>query len=608
MSVQATLFNANGDPVLFTGATDNKLVLTIANTGSAALSLTAGTPVPENETATATQLSLAFGKLLQSTSADPGLTVTAVSGPAWASLWDATNGYLCLAPQQDFQLPPGESVALAITGWPVYAPGNPNARVDVEWSNIGTDDGWMYFAIMVHGAPSATPHPLVLDLEFAGGESLSDKVYVFAPGATPIQNELVLRVVNTNIKPIVPSGTSAAGAQFRLLFPCGPTPTGATLTTADRAVEMSVSPTAPFAGTWTVGPPDVETNPPSWLLAPQLPEIIGASSGVEFELSGLAVPEPIGFGVLYLQHTGVPGFDDGYQAVTVEKVEPTPGILSFHCLSSMTPPVDTPIVLAWTTFDVTKVDLTIAGPGTPQSFPGLPSPQTAYQAPPISLPGTVVLNLSPAGQPSDTTPLTIVVYSTAVQLGKPTVAGTTAQLTVTGPELDVSWTAINATSSSIALGENTVALDVVDGQVTCQLMAYEGDALTVLQNTVLKGQLPLSGASGETHLVVGATNGTDSQTEELIVELPTLTLDQFDVTFTKPSTLTATWSMSNAIEPTLHMWTQKGNTQDIDFPVIGVGPSMNYNFPAPVQKGLTYYFQLQAYGFGPGVNVTKTYP
>jgi hypothetical protein len=115
---------------------------------------------------------------------------------------------------------------------------------------------------------------------------------------------------------------------------------------------MTAKPTGTNAASWKGSGADDQHTPPSWSLTPTKPTILDPYATIDFELSPITIPRPAGQGDLYLMYTHVPGYDDGYLRLTIEKHPPPPTITA-----SVKPQIiDTskgwvPVTLTWKTTD-----------------------------------------------------------------------------------------------------------------------------------------------------------------------------------------------------------------------------------------------------------------
>lgn len=346
MSLDVKVANALGDPLLFTGSgAANQLVVTLQNTGTSPVKLRAAPAEPVTASASYTTVSIGLGKLVPAAGA-AGLAVSGSDGThaAWHKTFDGK--VWCLAPSQDVVLDHLDSVSITLGSWPPFA-ATTHGQLETDWANAGgvADDG-LPFTIMVVNPPGAAGRPLADDLSMS-----LDVDELYTTGETS-PNVVRLRLVNLRRAPLVPAGTPAASGPptFTLMFACGDTPTAQTLTTCSHAQDTVVVPAPGYEQQWKADPIDDQVRPPCWRLHPQTAEILAASGGVEFAISPLVVPPPVGWGLIYLMHTGVPGYDDGYQVLQVDKREPASRILRFFATTPDVIEQGDPVSLTWQTF------------------------------------------------------------------------------------------------------------------------------------------------------------------------------------------------------------------------------------------------------------------
>ena len=486
--IDVAVKNASGEPVLFTGAASNSLVVSLTNAGAGSLALSAGAVVAESQAGGAAATLVFVSVDLGDGLSDPQAAGLRVSCPGW-SVAQFLEGWWSLAPSAGGELEKAKSVEVRIEGWPSFATAAAG-QVHVEYYRFGEETGFSDKPLFVHAAPSGRPLPIRFGFGLdPTGTTLTDEVYV-SGGA--IENTLLFAITNTDKDAAIPGAAAGAGAAplFQLCVPAGRDASAATLTTSDRAKVASPSPPHGGSAAWDLHYDD--QGLPCWSLAPTGDPLLKSGESVTFGLTGLVVPEPIGEAYVYLQHSAVPGFDDGYLPLLVPKVRPKPGILQFVLLSSPVPPVGDRVRLSWSTFAVPKdgVELAYRGEKGPRTItsPAISASERDFTVPdPIGDDDTTYTLTAPK-VPGAQAQRTVTPYSTELEVSDPTVkpGGIGGNESVT-----VRFRAQNAASVVLTVdgGVGSVPIDVgEDGHVT--FVASVGDnnyLLDVSQGGVAKG-------------------------------------------------------------------------------------------------------------------------
>lgn len=385
-----SIANTDGKPVIYLGQTQT-LTLTLSNNSGADMPLASSSPVSEDDAAGNTGLLYLF---LGSLVSDPALV--SVSCPGWTAQFQNTaqGPVWCLALNQGMTFKAGASLAVSLAA--VSASGLPGPR------QLGVDaylaDGDAVQLPVVAQNDPGKLLPLNIDFGVTGGDSQANSVYITENPNSPIASALVFRLSNpSKDTPIVPDGVSwgSKTPTFTLSFVYASKGTGAgALTSAERAVAFTRQTVQDYGNLWSISANTQGT--PSWTLTPdQLnnQQILGtgAAASFEFMLGNIITQLAPGTTLAYLQWNNIPGYQDGYKAVPLVKVVPTPGIMRFISLTPSNINQSAPVQLMWQTFALTQQKLSWMQDNQLQQFNVPPS----------------ATNYSPNPQPDDTVTYTL---------------------------------------------------------------------------------------------------------------------------------------------------------------------------------------------------------
>jgi hypothetical protein len=360
MSAQAsiTLAIANaetGDAVIYVtrDTAMNELVLTITYTGSAPATFRGGPPVPESAIKPQGPTSFYFTITPFLTPAEfQAIRVTPPNG--WQA---ALLTSFALTPVSDLTVQPGDSFVFRLTNLAADGQAGPGSFNLTNYNVPDVADNGTQLPLALELPPSTHKRLAdVLAISFVEGNA----VYIDIDDAGTIPpNTLTLRLDNTALAPIVPADTPWTQVPvFYLGFvTASGRPGYGALTTVDRLKNVSVSLAGDYGTTWIVQDRTQET-PPHWAIYPKSPEIlgVGANALVAFRIDGIVTDfEPSGTN-LYLQSSGIPGFDDGVQALVIDKRPPRLAIQDFSAATNNVA-AKTKVALNWRTFDANRCEL-----------------------------------------------------------------------------------------------------------------------------------------------------------------------------------------------------------------------------------------------------------
>jgi hypothetical protein len=208
-----------------------------------------------------------------------------------------------------------------------------------EYSGFkGIADGGKRVPVFVQHPPTRDAAPLSFDLgarpEYSGQQSRT--IYVTAWNVTPakqgIANRIVLQAGNSRPdKPIAADPRS--DSKLVISFTTGNSDLSLCL---DEQIKVAVASMAqaPPAGSWIIrkdpiGPVAVWTMRP-----PAGPHVFDAGGMIAFRFDGIVSQLPPDFASpMFIQFANIPGYNDGYVAIFLQKASPVPFIRSFDLFS-----------------------------------------------------------------------------------------------------------------------------------------------------------------------------------------------------------------------------------------------------------------------------------
>lgn len=323
--------NPDEKPVIYCGVDPAKNVLEVRlkNESPSAVTLKGGEPVADDAITASgpTMLYLYFGSLL---------TVDAVknmrvSAEGWKPLrFDNPPGYWGLAPVRDGTLAAGASITITLSNIAVAAPPTSD-KLTVGYDNVGGMEGDSLQKVVMSEDP---PTPQLKDLRLNVGFNLDqDRVYVTPAGKDPIKNKLRFHLTNPSrdndvVKPGTPRWPN--DPVFRVSFVYGTSPGYGAIATTTEASNFDLALAALYDTQWTVKP-EKQTEGPSWLLLPKSEKIlgVGAAASVEFSIDNIESSLQPGLTHMYIQYSGIPGYNSGYYTLDLWKKIAPPTIVSF---------------------------------------------------------------------------------------------------------------------------------------------------------------------------------------------------------------------------------------------------------------------------------------
>jgi hypothetical protein len=259
------------------------------------------------------------------------------AGSQWTGgpVTDDLGVHLELRPSQVIILPPGESLAFPIEIDNALASAVATGRMYFYYTNFsGAPDGRTSIPCFVHNPPvdgnaqwqlscETVPRPDYPD----GG----DTIYVTMAGAGDIANYVMLNVYHAG------DGTLPlpAGATPQLTLSCLTGDDDSALCSDDRlkAVDASLYQQVPD-GRWRDPQKNTQQAYTTWSIVPTPQEgdlfpvdgvLMLRFDNIVSDLPANSAPAPV-----FIHHTGLPGFDDGYFPLMLSKVSPVPMVRDFY--------------------------------------------------------------------------------------------------------------------------------------------------------------------------------------------------------------------------------------------------------------------------------------
>lgn len=329
---------AKDQPVIYRGAdaSINQLTLNIQNVGSP-IKLKGGDPKSENDRLQngdgVSTFYLTFKDFLTAEQVQ-GL---AVSLEGWkAQYFPKPMPSVAISPTRDIILESNQSLSFQINQLQTeLQPGF--FKLSVDYLNLGEVGEYGNFKQKVHVLNPPVPgnKDLVLNANFLNGSGR--QINISTDPSRPIQNQLAFFLSNPDPNhPIVVRGNKVEG-QFAFTFVFdekGPESDGA-LTTAEDGKNIQLNLPNSFGNQWRTGK-SVQGPSPVWFLTPQSTQLFGTGSSASLELmfNNIVTELQPGLTPMYLQYSGIPGFNDGFITFPlISKVLPKPSI-SFEALPS----------------------------------------------------------------------------------------------------------------------------------------------------------------------------------------------------------------------------------------------------------------------------------
>ena len=302
----------------------NRISLSLSNSTMVQGVLPKGEPRPYGEAAAGSALYVFFNALLDNAEI-AAIQWAAQGAVAWKSACFESKGdrYWVLAPTEDVVFAANTTLLFQLSNVQASREGMSPLQIELTGAE-GLSGLRSRFspAVQVLNPPVTANRTLNLNVGFAGGAS----VYT-SEAAHELSNALCLYLTNPSPEPLVPGGFDSHERpptfQLSLVFGDGP---GA-LTRLSEAEAIQVNIRNSFGNVWEPVVKQRQGNYPSWLLRPSANgggTVLGTGeqASIAFDLTGIVTQLPQGMTYAYLSFSNIPGYNDGYYALEIFKVDP----------------------------------------------------------------------------------------------------------------------------------------------------------------------------------------------------------------------------------------------------------------------------------------------
>lgn len=314
-SLRAAWSNVDGSSTIYDtdDPTFNTITLTVLNDTGAALTLTAGRPVPEGAPADGSALYMDFVGLLS----DDCINQISWQASGWSfATFTSETSYLAAAPDENWIWAPGGELIFTLSGI-VTSRSATSGNILLSFAGVaGLPPALSTCQIFVNVQnPPSGPQPLNAVI------TLSETDLIVADGSP---QDLVLTISNSNSTPLGPLPWPEPPT-FQLTFVYGD---GAgALTTRGLGGDISVSILSGAGNVWKPVSLLDQGHQPYWRMEPDpnggRPVLgVGVDASVSFLISGVIATLPEGVTLAYVSHRNIPGFGDGFTALEIIKVAP----------------------------------------------------------------------------------------------------------------------------------------------------------------------------------------------------------------------------------------------------------------------------------------------
>jgi len=320
---------------------------------------------------------ITFGRLL--TSNEIRNIQISIEGENWDTLFLEENNIISLAltPKQDINFDPSCIFTFFLNN--LLASNQPTSdNFTVCYENIGIlDDDCYVIKLFLQNPPAEELKDLTQSLICDWLDRNYKIVYTTEEEEEPISNKITFHITNKGFSALVDKPFGAEKPSFKISFltiarpaksEANPNAGYNALTYHDLAKDVYIKPISNAKENWEAIPGDgIENQNLIWELKPLSPEILEAGSSIEVSLENIKTYLPPYITTMYIQYTNIPGYNDGYIALSIEKRRPIPGILSFYADAVNIKP-EQEISLSWNTFAVDRLVLSYFEDGKVNSF------------------------------------------------------------------------------------------------------------------------------------------------------------------------------------------------------------------------------------------------
>ena len=318
--------NFDGTPTIYHTSDPGLNIVSLAFTNKLrnTITLPAGTPVAYGSLPAGQSAIYIFFEGMLSNAEVDAIHVTALSGVTWNTATFQDSGgfsYVVLAPTAAVQIVNGAGLEFRVANILSTSSDFSGSAYITFVGAEGVDPPFADTQVYVN----VTDQPVVgdQDLELLVGFAGSD--LVFTGGQS---NELTLYLTNPNPTALVPDGAKAWGPlppTFQLSLVFGDS--AGALTTVTEASSIAVNLGETFGNVWKPVAKQAQGSLPTWIMQPD-PNGggtvlgTGAEATVSFDLSQIISQLPQGLTYAYLAYSNIPGYNSGFCAVELLKVDP----------------------------------------------------------------------------------------------------------------------------------------------------------------------------------------------------------------------------------------------------------------------------------------------
>ena len=328
-SVTVTLLNADGAPTAY-ASQQNTMTLSLVNQTGALISVQPGTPA--NPPSGAFGFVLYFDAFYADASDAAQLSITADGWEAQYFSGDWAGWVVVATEEQDWDY--GAALDFTVSGF------DPTVQVGTYYLSLGlynlpgADAVPCSVVVGVANAPVTQNKELyttvAITLTNTGNVTDTDVLITKNPDE-PVKNSYRLTIANTNLNAaLVPSTTPWTDVKFTLAFPYADSPGYYALTTVDAADAIQVGIQQDPASGWNA---PVKKDGPVWEITPKASNKYvlgtGSAAAVTFSIDEVITQLIPGTTELYLQYNNIPGYNDGFLSLLLNKSYPAMKIQSF---------------------------------------------------------------------------------------------------------------------------------------------------------------------------------------------------------------------------------------------------------------------------------------
>jgi hypothetical protein len=342
----------------------NILTLTITNTSDGPLAIKGGQPVRESPDDGPASLYLDLTALLPADAiAKCEVSASDWNNAPWHQHWFDEDQRWAFTPNKGGNFPDGKSVTITIANFAIAGPPRSTpVTVGVDYYRFGTLDDEIGTAPVQMMNPPGSKADLKQRLTCGFLTTAVAGITQFENAR--IENRLLFYFGSSDKdhKLVEDAAPRTGTPEFIVSFLLGDPPGYAALTTLKQAADKLDIKCAETGETkWEVTK-DTDGGTPVWHIKPLSPEVLGTGSNVNvvFEVTGLVTVLEPGLTPMYIRYVNIPGYEDGYFALEIEKRYIKSGIVSFDKVApiSDSPAAGEPVQLLWRTVNVPGLQLT----------------------------------------------------------------------------------------------------------------------------------------------------------------------------------------------------------------------------------------------------------